>query len=45
MNIYKGLDKYKLRIVVVILLTFGNALGELFLPKLMSLASDSGLGK
>ncbi len=43
MNIYKGLDKYKLRIVVVILLTFGNALGELFLPKLMSLVIDKGV--
>ena len=43
MNIYKGLNKYKLRIVVVILLTFGNALGELFLPKLMSLVIDKGV--
>lgn len=30
MSIYKGLNKYKIRIIVVILLTFGNALGELF---------------
>ena len=43
MHIYKGLNKYKLRIVVVILLTFGNALGELFLPKLMSLVIDKGV--
>lgn len=43
MNIYKGLNKYKLRIIVVILLTFGNALGELFLPKLMSLVIDKGV--
>ena len=43
MNIYKGLNKYKLRIIVVILLTFGNALGELFLPRLMSLVIDKGV--
>lgn len=43
MNIYKGLNKYKIRIIVVILLTFGNALGELFLPKLMSLVIDKGV--
>ena len=43
MNIYKGLNKYKIRIIVVILLTFGNALGELFLPRLMSLVIDKGV--
>ncbi|NMW84539.1 ABC transporter ATP-binding protein [Peptoniphilus sp. AGMB00490] len=43
MSIYKGLNKYKIRIIVVILLTFGNALGELFLPKLMSLVIDKGV--
>lgn len=43
MSIYKGLNKYKIRIFVVILLTFGNALGELFLPKLMSLVIDKGV--
>jgi len=43
MNIFKGLNKYRLRIIVVILLTFGNALGELFLPKLMSLVIDKGV--
>ena len=43
MSIYKGLNKYKIRIIVVILLTFGNALGELFLPRLMSLVIDSGV--
>ena len=43
MNIYKGLNKYKLRIILVILLTFGNALGELFLPRLMSLVIDKGV--
>ena len=42
MSIYKGLNKYKIRIIVVILLTFGNALGELFLPRLMSLVIDRG---
>lgn len=43
MSIYKGLNKYKIRIIVVILLTFGNALGELFLPRLMSLVIDKGV--
>lgn len=43
MSIYKGLNKYKIRIIVVILLTFGNALGELFLPRLMSLVIDRGV--
>ena len=43
MNIYKGLNKYKIRIIVVILLTFGNALGELFLPRLMCLVIDKGV--
>ncbi|MGI5949000.1 ABC transporter ATP-binding protein [Peptoniphilus sp.] len=43
MEIYKGLSKYRLRILVVLLLTFGNALGELFLPKLMSLVIDKGV--
>lgn len=43
MNIYRGLNKYKIRIIVVIFLTFGNALGELFLPKLMSLVIDKGV--
>ncbi|MBU5669926.1 ABC transporter ATP-binding protein/permease [Peptoniphilus sp. MSJ-1] len=43
MNIFKGLNKYKIRILVVILLTFGNALGELFLPRLMSLVIDKGV--
>ncbi|MET3618354.1 ATP-binding cassette subfamily B protein [Peptoniphilus olsenii] len=43
MKIYNGLIKYKLRILVVLLLTFGNALGELFLPKLMSLVIDKGV--
>lgn len=43
MSIYKGLNKYKIRIIFVILLTFGNALGELFLPRLMSLVIDRGV--
>lgn len=43
MSIYKGLNKYKIRIIVVILLTFGNAIGELFLPRLMSLVIDRGV--
>ena len=43
MSIYKGLNRYKIRIIVVILLTFGNALGELFLPRLMSLVIDRGV--
>ena len=43
MEIYRGLNKYKFRILVVLLLTFGNALGELFLPKLMSLVIDKGV--
>lgn len=33
MSIYKGLNKYKIRIIVVILLTFGNALGGTFFTK------------
>lgn len=45
MSIYKNLKKYNLRILVVLLLTFGNALGELFLPKLMSLIVDSGVAR
>lgn len=43
MSIYKGLNRYKIRIIFVILLTFGNALGELFLPRLMSLVIDRGV--
>ena len=43
MSIYKGLNKYKIRIIVVVFLTFGNALGELFLPRLMSLVIDRGV--
>lgn len=43
MSIYKGLNKYKIRIIAVILLTFGNAIGELFLPRLMSLVIDKGV--
>lgn len=43
MSIYKNLKKYNLRILVVLLLTFGNALGELFLPKLMSIIVDNGV--
>lgn len=43
MSIYKGLNKYKIRIIFVILLTFDNALGELFLPRLMSLVIDKGV--
>lgn len=43
MNLFRRLSKYKMRIFLVLLLTFGNALGELFLPKLMSLVVDQGI--
>ncbi len=43
MEIYRDLKKYRLRIFLVVLLTFGNAIGELFLPKLMSLVIDKGV--
>ncbi|MGX7106166.1 ABC transporter ATP-binding protein [Hutsoniella sourekii] len=43
MEIIKRLQPYKWRVLVVILLTFGNALGELFLPRLMSVIVDQGV--
>ena len=45
MEIFRRLGKFKYRIALVILLTFGNALGELFLPRLMSLVVDLGVAR
>ena len=45
MEIFRALKKFKPQIGLVILLTFGNALGELFLPRLMSLVVDTGVAK
>lgn len=43
MRVFSYLKPYRLRILLVILLTFGNSLGELFLPKLMSIVIDQGV--
>ncbi|MDK6687171.1 ABC transporter ATP-binding protein [Aerococcus sp. UMB8623] len=43
MQVFAYLRAYRWRILLVILLTFGNALGELFLPKLMSTVVDQGV--
>ena len=45
MEIFRRLGKFKYRIALVILLTYGNALGELFLPRLMSLVVDLGVAR
>lgn len=42
-EVFKGLKKYGWRIFAVVFLTFLNALGELFLPKLMSVIVDQGV--
>lgn len=43
MKVYENLKKFKWQIVLVIALTFFNALGELYLPKLMSIMIDEGV--
>lgn len=43
MKVFENLKKFKWQIVFVIALTFMNALGELYLPKLMSIMIDKGV--
>lgn len=43
MKVFQNLKKFKWQIVFVIALTFMNALGELYLPKLMSIMIDKGV--
>lgn len=43
MKVFENLKKFKWQIVFVIILTFMNALGELYLPKLMSIMIDEGV--
>lgn len=43
MEVFENLKKFKWQIVFVIALTFMNALGELYLPKLMSIMIDKGV--
>lgn len=43
MKVFENLKKFKWQIVFVIALTFMNALGELYLPKLMSIMIDEGV--
>lgn len=43
MSVFKDLKQYKFLILIVLLLTFGNTIGELLLPKLMSKIIDIGV--
>ncbi|MCY3071970.1 ABC transporter ATP-binding protein [Aerococcus mictus] len=43
MQVFSYLKSYRWRILLVIALTFGNALGELFLPRLMAEVVDQGV--
>ena len=43
MSVFKGLKKYRKGLLIVFLLTFGNAIGELFLPFLLSIIVDEGI--
>ena len=43
MSVFKDLKKYRKGLLIVFLLTFGNAIGELFLPFLLSIIVDEGI--
>ncbi|HLQ39508.1 MAG TPA: ABC transporter ATP-binding protein [Tetragenococcus sp.] len=43
MSIFKDLKQYRSLVLLVLLLTFGNSIGELLLPKLMSKIIDIGV--
>jgi ATP-binding cassette subfamily B protein len=43
MRVFTDLKKYKKGLVIVFLLTAGNAIGELFLPYLLSIIVDEGV--
>lgn len=43
LSVFKGFKRYKFLVLVVLILTFANTVGELLLPKMMSQIIDTGV--
>jgi len=43
MSVFQDLKKYKGLLAIVFFLTLGNTIGELYLPRLLSLIVDNGI--